>query len=241
MLYRKIFVTSDMHFPYEHPDTLEFLRDVCELHDWDFDLHLELGDIIDSHAFSNWDKRPDLHGASREMSEARDKIQALVELLDFPHLGVIGNHCDRIRRKSLANGIPEEVLRPLEEIYGLPWKLEESLTIQLDVGEAKPRELYVIHNGGSDLRKEVVRNNTNMVAGHYHYTSWIDYQVTGNDLVWGLQMPCLIDRFSPAFAYARRQIKKPIIGCAIIEWGVPKLVMMPLDKNGRYKPEELIA
>lgn len=239
----KILVTSDIHFPYEHPDTFQFIQDVLDLHEHQFDLHIDVGDIVDFHAFSNWDKRPDLHGASEELSRAREQIARFTELLNgIPHRGVIGNHCDRIRRKATAKGIPAEVLRPLEDILGVPWKLEEYFKLDLPMhGTKKTRQLYIVHDGGSDLRKEVVRGNMNMIAGHYHYTAYVDFQVTANDLVWGLQMPCLIDKTSPAFAYAKRQIKRPIIGCAIIDSGYPHLVPMPLDKNGRYKRKELVA
>ena len=239
----KIIVTSDIHFPYEHPDMFEFIQDVLDLYNYKFDLHVDVGDIVDFHSFSNWDKRPDLHGASRELQLAREKVARFAAMFKkIPHLGVIGNHCCRIARKANQTGIPEEALRPLEEIIGVPWKLEEQLIIATPThGTNKTRNLYVIHDGGSDLRKEVVRSNMNMIAGHYHYTAYIDFQVTANDLVWGLQMPCLIDKSSSAFAYARRQIKRPIIGCAIIDSGHPRLVPMPLDKKGRYKKKELVA
>lgn len=239
----KIIVTSDTHFPYHHPDTFEFISDILKLHEYEFDLHIMCGDLVDFHAFSRWDKRPDLHDPSAELLHARETIAMFERLFqDIPTRMVLGNHDDRIYRKTLGIGVPPECLRPLEEVLETSWTFEESLLLDLPThGTKKTRKLYVVHDGGSDLRREVVRGNMNMIAGHYHYTSFVDFQVTANDLVWGLQMPCLIDKSSPAFAYSKRQIKRPIIGCAIIDSGYPHLVPMPLNKNGRYKKGELVA
>jgi len=45
---------------------------------------------------------------------------------------------------------------------------------------------------------------------------------------------CLIDKDSLAFAYSRVNIRRPILGCAYIENGIPNLIPMVLEKGNRW-------
>lgn len=45
---------------------------------------------------------------------------------------------------------------------------------------------------------------------------------------------CLVDQSSLAFEYAKNFSKKFIIGTGIILNGIPQLIPMLLDKNGRW-------
>jgi hypothetical protein len=53
-------------------------------------------------------------------------------------------------------------------------------------------------------------------------------------LFWGFNVGCGIDRNRYAFAYAKTIPAKPIIGCGVIEAGVPRFVPMTMTRGGRW-------
>lgn len=230
----KTLVISDIHFPYHHPDTLPFLRDVLKIHP-DIKRIINAGDVIDLHAFSRFDTDPSLHGAQTEVDEAAKYCQQLEALIgNREHYIVAGNHDTRISTRALKAGIPGPFIRNLADILGVKWRFEDKVYL-------KKENILIVHDGSSRLENQATRNNMNCIAGHYHYSAYVRHEVTANKRIWALQMPCLIDPTNPAFAYAKHHIKRPILGCALIEHGEPRLVLMPLSKKGRYQPNQLVA
>jgi hypothetical protein len=49
-----------------------------------------------------------------------------------------------------------------------------------------------------------------------------------------MQVGCLVDKDSLAMAYAKNNLKRPIIGCAMIVEGIPLLIPLLLSKGGRW-------
>jgi len=45
---------------------------------------------------------------------------------------------------------------------------------------------------------------------------------------------CLVDSHSLALAYNKNNLRRPVIGCAIIIDGIPQLIPMQLNKKGRW-------
>lgn len=66
------------------------------------------------------------------------------------------------------------------------------------------------------------------VQGHFHEKFKIYYWANPLGLYWAMQVGCLIDDDSLAFAYNNVNLKRPIIGCGVIVDGVPILEAMPL-------------
>ena len=62
----------------------------------------------------------------------------------------------------------------------------------------------------------------------------IKYYGTSLGLYYGLQVGCLINKDALAFRYNKTQRARPIIGCAAIINGLPKLLPMVLNKHGRW-------
>ena len=99
----RILIIPDLHFPYCHPDALDFLhklkvklqptRIICG------------GDELDYHALSFHDSDPDLESSGRELVLALGYVDTLHEL--FPKMELLeSNHGSMFYRKAKANNMP---------------------------------------------------------------------------------------------------------------------------------------
>jgi hypothetical protein len=86
----------------------------------------------------------------------------------------------------------------------------------------------------ADVHKLAQSMGMSCVQGHYHSSYSIKYYGNSLGLYYGLQVGCLIDKDSLAFRYNKTQRSRPIIGCAIILNGLPKLLPMVLNKSGKW-------
>lgn len=230
----RILFISDLHIPYHHQDTLEFLaylkkkykptRVIC------------VGDEVDSHALSYHDSDPDLMSAGSELKAAIPTIKELEKM--FPKMDIVdSNHGSLIWRKAKTHGIPRCYIRGYNEVLGVGngWKWSQDLTITLPTGR-----LCYIHHGKSN---NVVKTSQSMsmcaVQGHFHEVFKIEYWANPTGLYWGLQIGCLIDDNSYAFAYNNVNLKRPIIGTGLAIDGQPVLEPMVLDCDGRWVGRKL--
>ena len=229
-----ILCISDMHIPYHHPDSISFLAALNEI--YSPDMVVSLGDLVDFHAISFHDSDPDLMSAGDELDVAQEYCRLLEE--GFPEMTIIGsNHGDLPLRKFLATGIPKRMLRPYNEIFGVGdgWKFVDDLTI-----ESHSKYLPDIHfthgikKNGLQLAQQ---RGQRVVQGHYHTEMYVKYAGNPNSLLWAVGAGCLIDSKSLAFAYDKLHLNRPIIGTCVIERGIPTVIPMILDKNGRWIEE----
>jgi predicted phosphodiesterase len=79
---KRILVISDMHIPYHHPDSIEFLKEIKK--EFKPDKIVCIGDLLDFHAISMHDHNPDLYSAGHELKEARKYIKELESV--FPEM-----------------------------------------------------------------------------------------------------------------------------------------------------------
>ncbi len=70
--------------------------------------------------------------------------------------------------------------------------------------------------------------------GHYHTEFRIDYVSNPDNLLWSMQVGCMIDKKSLAFAYDKLNLMRPVIGTGVIVDSKPELIPMLLDKRGRW-------
>lgn len=233
----KYLVVSDTHFPYGHPDTFEFLRDIFSLHP-NITHVIHVGDYVDQYAFSGWDKDPDMVHASSELEAARKDVAAFEELCGKrPILVTVGNHCMRIYRKAVGAGIPRSCLLSLNEIYDSRAEFYDEIVIK----RKDEANIIVHHHGSNNLETTALGRGANLICGHLHYSHYVRYNSTPDHLLWSLQCACLIDKHSLAFAYSKAPVKRPIIGAAIVEFGKPWPIPMPLNSKGRYVSSKLVA
>lgn len=226
---QSVLIISDQHFPFAHPDTIAFLRAIKKK--YHPDRVVNIGDEIDNHAISFHDHDPDLMSAGHELQTAIDRIRPLYRL--FPKMDLIeSNHGALVYRKALHHGIPKHVLKSYRDILEAPkgWRWCPDLTLRLSDGSY----CYFHHGKNSNGLRLSQSMGMSVVQGHYHSIFGIEFWGNPLGLYFSLQVGCLIDKHALAFEYNRTDLKRPVIGCAIILDGLPRLLPMILKKDGRW-------
>lgn len=223
-----VLVISDMHIPYMHQDAYKFLKACKDL--YKPDLVISVGDLVDWHSISFHPKDPELASAGAELELIR-KNAAIMEKL-FPDMYILGsNHGDLPLRKFKDAGLPKAMLRNYNEIYGVSkrWRFVDDLLIKHD-----DDMIYCTHGISKSGLKLAMQRGVNVIQGHYHTEFRIDYASNPRNLLWSLQVGCLIDKESLAFAYDRLNLQRPILGVGVVNKGIPVLVPMILNNKGRW-------
>lgn len=219
----RIMIISDMHLPYSVKGLIPFLQGLKDK--YNPTRIICIGDELDYHQNSFHDSDADLLGASCELKSALDTIAVLHKM--FPKMDLLdSNHGSMIYRKAKHHGIPRHHLKSYNEVLGVDegWKWHDSLTITLPDG--KP--VYFHHGKTADGIKMSQTMGMSAVQGHHHNEFSVRYWANSLGLYFSLQVGCLIDDESYAFAYNNVNLKRPIIGCALIIDGIPVLEAYPL-------------
>lgn len=218
-----ILIISDMHIPYHHKDALDFLSDlkakykptriVC------------MGDELDKHSLSFHSSDPNLSSAGEELESSLPTITQLKKL--FPKMDLLeSNHGSLLYRKAKHHGIPVQYLKSYNEVLGVDnkWRWHFDLTLTLPNGQP----CYFHHGKSGDVLKLSQAMGMNAVQGHFHEKMAVQYWANPIGLYFGLQTGCLIDDESLAFSYNNVNLKRPLIGTAVIVDSVPILEAMKL-------------
>lgn len=207
----RILLISDMHIPYHHQNTLEFLKTLKDK--YSPTRVICLGDEMDKHALSFHDSDPNLRSAGDELDAALPTIRQLKEL--FPKMDILeSNHGSLIYRKAKHHGIPRQYLKSYNDVLevGEGWKWHYELTITLPDGNM----CYFHHGKSADVLKLSQQMGMCAVQGHYHNDLSVKYWANPKGLYWALQTGCLLDQESLAFSYNNVNIRRPLIGTALI-------------------------
>jgi len=226
-----VLVISDLQAPFQHRDSFKFLDAVTET--YHAKTFVCIGDEIDFHALSDYDPDPDGLSAGDELKKAVKELQPLYDL--FPIVSsCISNHTLRPFRRAYKMGIPRALMRDYGDFLDAPpdWKWEDHWIIDGVRYEHG-------HNLGGGYGTTVTRtaplkNQRSTVFGHFHANAGIQYTLTPEGLVFGFNVGCLVDNDSYAFAYARGSKSKPVLGCGVVDEGIPIFVPMILNKKGRW-------
>ncbi len=231
---QRILLVSDMHLPYGHQDTLPFLaylkakysptRVIC------------LGDELDKHSLSFHSHDPDLASPSDELARALPMIKQLKKM--FTKMDILeSNHGSLAYRRAKANGIPRGYLKSYNDVLGVDsdWVWHYEMTITLPNGN----KVYLHHGKAADIKKLSTSLGMCAVSGHYHQTFKVDYWANSLGLYWGMNVGCLIDDKSLAFAYNNCNLHRPLIGTGLIIDSQPVLVPLLMNENGDWvKPSD---
>lgn len=226
---KTILVLSDQHMPHEHPDMFKFLAAIKKK--YKPTLIVNIGDEVDSHSMSFHDSDQDLQSAGDELNSASKKIKQMEKL--FPSMILVdSNHGSMAIRKLKHHGVPLKFLATQQQIYGVSnkWQWVNDLYVRLPNGQT----CYFVHGISKDGKKLAAQRAINVVMGHYHTEFRIDYISNPADLLWSMQVGCLIDKKSLAFAYDKLNLTRPVLGTGIIINSEPRLIPMRLRKNGRW-------
>lgn len=219
----RVLFISDMHIPYHHEDTLNFLLMLKKR--YNPTRIISLGDELDKHALSFHAHDPDLSSAGDELRKSLPVIAELYKM--FPEMDILdSNHGSLVWRKAKEHGIPRHYLKTYNEVLGVGkgWQWHDDLVLDLPDGQ----KVYVHHGKSPDAIKTSQAMGMSHVCGHYHNSFGVKYWANPTGLFWAMNAGCLIDDSSLAFAYNNVNLHRPIIGTALIIDGVPILEAMPL-------------
>jgi hypothetical protein len=225
----RVLVIGDMHFPYQHPDTVAFLKAINE--EYGPDRVIQIGDEIDWHAISFHGADPDLLAPGDELKSAIEKLQPIYQL--FPKVDLIeSNHGSLVYRKGKVHGLPRSVFKSYREVLQAPkyWNWHFDLTIELANGQP----CFFHHGKTSDPLKLSQSMGMNAVQGHFHEKFSINYWGNSLGLYWQAFTGCLVNDHSLAMSYNNTNLKRPIIGSMIIIEGWPRLLPLVMNSKGRW-------
>ena len=224
-----ILILSDMHIPYHHRHTINFLKAIKQRYKptniWC------IGDEVDFHGLSYHDSEPSLDTQHQETLKARTTIQELESL--FPEMVLVhSNHGSMLYRRGKTHGIPNYMLKDYNEVLGVGkgWKWYVDYKYQMNNGQW----VFMTHGmkkNGLALAKEM---GMCVIQGHYHTEFNIAYTSNPMALNWSMMCGCMIDDKSLAFSYNKVHSARVILGCGIIINGQPKLLPMVLNKGGDW-------
>ena len=228
MIHKKILVISDMHLPYQHKDSIKFLKEIKK--EFRPDKIVNIGDLLDFHAISMHDSNPDLYSAGMELDKAKEYIKVLEDI--FPEvIEVDSNHSSLVYRRALKYGMSKQFLKPYGEFLGTrKWKWIDDLTLTMSNGQ----RCFFTHGRSADVLKVSQTMGMNCVQGHYHTKFLISYWANPDNLFFAMNVGCLINQKSMAFSYAKNFKTRFILGCGIILNGIPRLLPMVINKKGDW-------
>ena len=89
-------------------------------------------------------------------------------------------------------------------------------------------------------RTIALRNRRSTVIGHHHSHGGVHYLANDEEMLFGMNSGCLIDRNGIAFKYAKHALNAPTLGCGVVLHGVPQFVPMILNSKGRWCGEVIL-
>ena len=230
-----ILVVSDLHIPYHHRHSIQFLRAIKETYKIDNsnpNHHIfNVGDEADFHGISMHDPETSLPTQHNETIKARKVFKELEDL--FPEMTLVhSNHGSMLYRRGKKHGIPNYMLRDYNEVLGVGdgWKWYPDYKHQMNNGQW----VFMTHGmkkNGLTLAKEM---GMSVIQGHYHTEFNISYTSNPMSLHWSMMVSCLVDDHSLAFSYNKINSARVILGCGIIINGQPKLLPMVLERGGDW-------
>ena len=214
---------ADVHFPYHHPEVFDFLADAKREHKPD--RVIINGDLTDSYQFSQYSKSLGADSVAKELKDLRKNTKKLIKI--FPKAIITSsNHDARLWNKAKIAGIPKEVIMPYTQLIGADkadWRLVPELTFTCD---ATREQWFVMHHMAGAALNAAKGLGANVILSHQHTKQGIYRSQALKHAFWAVDTGCLIHEPSYAFAYQKLSQNKPVLGCALIEGGVPRILPM---------------
>jgi len=225
---KRILVISDLHLPYQHQDAFIFLKEIKKQYKPDFIINI--GDLLDFHAINMHTHDPDLYSPGMELDKSKEYIKELESM--FPKMvEVDSNHSSLVYRRALKYGMSRQFLKPYGDFLGTKkWKWVDDFTITMSNGQ----RCFFTHGRSADILKVSQAMGMSAVQGHYHTKFVISWWANPDNLFFGMNVGCMINQKSLAFAYAKNFKTRFILGCGVIIDGIPRLLPMVLNNKGRW-------
>lgn len=228
-MYKSILLISDLHAPYWHRDTVSFLKALKTR--YKPDKIISVGDEIDAHSMSFHEHNPDLLSPGKELEKAIELLQTLYTL--FPVVDLMeSNHGSMVYRRGILSGLPKHVFKSYQDVIAAPkgWRWHSHLVTKMSSGQS----LYTCHSKGTDVLRVSQAMGMCVAQGHHHERFELRYWQSEFGLFWGMSVGCMINDAELCYEYNKINLRRPILGHAIILNGVPRLLPMYLNKAGRW-------
>lgn len=229
---KRILVISDLHCPYNHKDSAEFLRALKE--EYRPTRVILSGDEADFADIKFHPRDADMLSAGHELDAAIEALQPIYKL--FPKAGVLeSNHGSLVLRKAMATGLSRKYFKSPGEVLRAP----KGWTWHFDISETLPngQGCYFHHSKGVNAKRNSQAMGMSFVQGHHHEEFSIQYWGNPAALHFGMTVGCLVDPKSLAMAYNKNNLKRPVIGTGLIIDSKAVLAPMVLNKSGRWVGE----
>jgi predicted phosphodiesterase len=219
----------DLHAPYHHPDTIDFLCDTYAKYRCT-QITL-LGDELDFHGVSKYIKSPQALNTHQELTQGAAFLNRLNDAFKHrckytkPIIVVKGNHNERVESAAEQVGLTLQMLKSIKWSYRLPsnWFWRDRY---------KKNGVTFSHGtqfGGVHTPTQILLNAlSNVVYGHFHAEAGIRYlhlALAGKTL-WSMNCGCLVDENAAVFNYGKRSKYRGVLGCGVIYDGFP--IFVPL-------------
>lgn len=227
----RVLAIGDLHFPFHHPDTFPFLRAIAQT--VQPTQVVQMGDLGDFHALSDYDHDPDGDSPGQEFKRFLRYAHQFYSL--FPTgLMCYSNHDARPYRRAFKSGIPRAFMRSYKEWLELPpgWEIGQKHFVDGVIYEHGEGQ-----SGATGHLKAAIANMQSTVIGHIHSHAGINYIANPKDLIFGFNVGCLIDKDAYSMAYGTHMKSRPVLGVGVVHKGIPTFIPMVLKKGGRWNGE----
>jgi len=226
--HKKILVIGDTHFPYSHPECIEFLAKLNKYYKPDTVVHI--GDEADYHSQNFHGVDPDLPSAFDELEVTKSWIKRLEKI--FPKMTLLeSNHGSLVLRRAVASKMSRRFIKPYNDILEVnkKWEWKDKHIIKTD-----KNTICFAHQFSKDIAKAVKETSMCCVQGHFHTVSEVKFVANDYALNRGISTGCLVNKDSLSMAYMKVNVAKPILSCALITDGIPAITPMVLKNNGSW-------
>ena len=229
----RVLVIPDLHSPAVHPLAFDFVRQIQD--DWKTERTVFLGDIFDLHACSYHAKELGTPRALAEVDEAHERMQPFYEHFSTGRVDfLVGNHDALICRKAVDAEIPEEWIRPIKDIFGMPknWRVTKRYGTVLCDGVAY-RHGDAGAGGQTPAIAQAKQAMRSTVIGHFHAAFGVHWYACDAMRIFGCSAGSLCDPSHLQQRYGRRYAKRPILGMAVVIDGTHCFCeVMPVKNRG---------
>jgi len=221
-------IISDTQIPFENPDALDFCRRVQK----DFRIPKEniihIGDELDNYYLSRFPRDPDAEFSPKgEIKLARERLKPWIAAFPAMHV-CISNHGLRLLARAFDSYMPSELIRAYHEVSDLPtswiyrdeWIFKEKYPFRCVHG--------IGYSGISGARNAAVDGRISTCIGHLHAHGGISYIRNDKNLIWGMNVGCLIDESSFGFRYAKHARFKAMLSVGVVIDDGKTPILVPL-------------
>lgn len=185
---------------------------------------INLGDIIDSMAWSRYPKGPDAPNAQAEWDATEVAMHRLAKM--FPEMTILsGNHCVRPMKKALEAQLPRQLIKGLDQVFDIPgweWhmgnRLYEHDNVVFCHGDEFPISVANIGLAASRLGKS-------LVFGHTHQAALVYVNIFDKSY-YAMNCGAIVDDKAVCFQYAAKNPRRTWQGYGMIVDGQPHLVAL---------------